>query len=261
MKNYRMLFLDIDGTILRHDDTIEESTKEAIFIMKEKGIRSVLATGRPIHEIKEIGEELGISSYIGYNGALGIDEGTRVFASPMNEETVKELIAIIEERHNEAVLYTEDKNLFTDRESTLSKQFAQKFHLKKNKNLSLNDYSSILGMTIITTNGNGSQSFGKEGDLYFSQVNVEDMNHCYDVIRKNINKGTGIKCLIDRLGIDQSETIAFGDGMNDKEMLSFAGIGIAMGNSSPDLFKYADRRTTAVTDSGIYNGLKSLGLI
>ncbi|CAM3716783.1 Cof-type HAD-IIB family hydrolase [Mesobacillus zeae] len=261
MKNFKMLFLDIDGTTLRPDDTIESSTKEAISILREKGIETVLATGRPIHEIKEIGEELDIKSYIGYNGALAIYRGEHVFSSPMADESVRAILETMRKNEHEAVLYTDSKNLFTHPDSPATKDFAQKFNLRRNEAFDEQFMGDILGMTIIAKGNNGAEIYQKEPRMHFSQVNVDGMRHSLDVIRDNINKGTGIKFLLDRLGIDREQTIAFGDGMNDKEMLSYVGVGFAMGNSLPDLFAYADRRTTSVTDSGIYNGLKSLGLL
>ncbi|GAE44685.1 HAD family hydrolase [Mesobacillus boroniphilus] len=87
------------------------------------------------------------------------------------------------------------------------------------------------------------------------------MQHCYDVIRDHVNKGIGVEFLLKKLGIKREESIAFGDGMNDREMLKSAGEGFAMGNAHPDLFQYAKHKTTAVTNSGIFNGLKSLGLL
>ena len=58
MTNYKVLFLDIDGTLVRPDDTIEDSTKEAISQVQAKGIEVFLATGRPLHELKELAKTL-----------------------------------------------------------------------------------------------------------------------------------------------------------------------------------------------------------
>lgn len=79
MTNYKILFLDIDGTLLRPDDTIEDSSKKAIAEVKKKGIEVFLATGRPLHEISHIAEELNIESFIGYNGAYAIHKGEDIF--------------------------------------------------------------------------------------------------------------------------------------------------------------------------------------
>jgi hydroxymethylpyrimidine pyrophosphatase-like HAD family hydrolase len=93
------------------------------------------------------------------------------------------------------------------------------------------------------------------------KVNAEGYRHCFDVIRDHVNKGTGVNALLQHLNIPRDASIAFGDGMNDKEMVAAVGEGFAMGNSTPELFSYAKHKTTDVMNSGIYNGLKSLGLV
>lgn len=261
MPNYKILFLDIDGTILTPDDSIEDSTKVAINEMKKQDIEVVLATGRPIHEINELGQELQISSFIGYNGALGIYEGDTIFAEPMHTEDVKYILKVAKENNHEVVLYTDSKNYLTDLDSGLVKTFLQQFHLRQNDVFTEKVIEDILGMTIITTGDNGEELYHFNDGIHLSQVNVEGMQHCFDVIRDQVNKGVGIQFLLNKLGIERESSIAFGDGMNDKEMLSYAGEGFAMGNAHPDLFQHAKHRTTDVTDSGIYNGLKSLGLL
>jgi hydroxymethylpyrimidine pyrophosphatase-like HAD family hydrolase len=87
------------------------------------------------------------------------------------------------------------------------------------------------------------------------------MENCFDVIRDKVNKGFGVNCVLNHLGIRKDTAIAFGDGLNDKEMLQNVGEGFAMGNAHPELLSYAKHKTTPVTNSGIFNGLKSLGLL
>lgn len=261
MPNYKILFLDIDGTILKPDDSIDASTKMAISEMKKQNIEVVLATGRPIHEISAIGEELAVTSFIGYNGALGIYEGETIFAESMEAADVNYIIDTAAEHGHEVVLYSDSKNFLTSMDSDLVRSFAKHFHLRKNELYSELVNQDILGMTIITSGQSGHELYKLNHGIHLSQVNVEGMEHCYDVIRDRVNKGVGVKFLLDSLGIPKESSIAFGDGMNDKEMLSSVGEGFAMGNAHPDLFKYAKHKTTEVSDSGIYDGLKSLGLI
>lgn len=261
MHNYKILFLDIDGTILRPDDTIEESTKSAIAEMKEQHIEVVLATGRPIHEISKIADELKITSFIGYNGALGIYEGETIFAESMHASEVQYILDVAKEHGHEVVLYTSEKNYLTDLDSDLVKVFLKQFHLRKNDIFTEQVINDILGMTIITKGRLGHELYVFDEGIHLSQVNIEGMEHCFDVIRDRVNKGVGVEFLLKRLGIERESSIAFGDGMNDKEMLSAVGDGFAMGNAHPDLFQHAKHKTTEVTDSGIYNGLKSLGLL
>jgi Cof subfamily protein (haloacid dehalogenase superfamily) len=83
----------------------------------------------------------------------------------------------------------------------------------------------------------------------------------YDVVQKDINKATGIANLIKKIGIKQEETIAIGDGLNDIEMIEYAGLGISMGNGVKELKEKANYITTDVNDNGIYNAFKHFELI
>ncbi|MBM4763410.1 HAD family hydrolase [Bacillus sp. B15-48] len=258
---FKILFLDIDGTILRPDNTIEHSTKEAIAQVQKIGIETVLATGRPVHEIREIGRKLNINSYIGYNGALAIFNNEELFAEPMEAHHVQSFLDVAKKYNHDIVLYTNNKNYFTSLNSPEVKRFNETFHLRRNSLFTDDVIDDILGMTLLTKAENGKGVYSLDDGIFFSQVNIEGMHHCYDVIREKVNKGVGVRFLLNRLGIPKESAIAFGDGMNDKEMLQEVGEGFAMGNANPNLFSYAKHKTTTVTNSGIYNGLKKLGLV
>jgi Cof subfamily protein (haloacid dehalogenase superfamily) len=261
MSKYKLLFLDIDGTILRPDDTIEETTKSAIAEVQSKGIDVFLATGRPLHEIEDIIEELKVNSYIGYNGAFGIFRDQVLFNEPMHPKTVLNLLAISREYGHEAVLYKKNHNTFTSLDSSAVHDFINKFHFHKNQQSSDDKAEDVLGMTLIDVKDHDLHYYQNNEEIHLSQVNVEGMENCYDVIRCKVNKGMGVNLVLDYLGISKDEAIAFGDGMNDKEMLMSVGESFAMGNAHPDLFAFAKNKTSEVTSSGIYNGLKSLGLV
>lgn len=258
---YSILFLDIDGTILTPADTIQDSTKKAIAEVQKKGLEVFLATGRPIHEISHIGKELNIQSFIGYNGAYAIYNGQEIINEPMDAQMVAEFAKTAEQHGHEIVMYTREQNVLTSCDSMAMKKFVQKFHLQKNTlyNESFNPH--ILGMTIVNLKERDISLYEKKGLLYLSQVNVEGLEHSYDVIRENVNKGKAVKKVLEFLNIPRSAAIAFGDAMNDKEMLSTVGESFAMGNAHPDLLAYAKYQTTDVTNSGVYNGLKKLGLV
>ncbi|MFZ7946598.1 MULTISPECIES: HAD family hydrolase [Bacillaceae] len=261
MTDYNVLFLDIDGTILSEDDTIEESTKTAISQVQAKGLEVFLATGRPLHEIDEIAKELNIRSYIGYNGAYAIYNGEDIFLEPMDSILVKQFMKTAAEHNHEVVLFSNQQNLITDFDAPGIPEFMKMFHLTKNEVYSPELNVDILGMTLVNLKNDELALYESEGSIHLSQVNVDGMRHCYDVIRDRVNKGIGVQMVLERLGIPRESSIAFGDGMNDKEMLQIVGESFAMGNGHPDIFQYAKHKTTDVTDSGIYNGLKKLGLV
>lgn len=259
--DYKIVFLDIDGTILMPDHTYTESTKEAIDQLKDQGIEVFIATGRPLHEIKELAEELNVTSYIGYNGALAIHKNEIVVDEPMERSLVVKLLEVARECHSEMALYTSESNYFTNLEHPDLQNFAHTFQFRNNLLLTDDVLNQILGMSIINVKPSEIPHFQINDTLRLSEINVEGIKDAVDVIRTHVNKGEAIKKILHRLNINKEQSIAFGDGMNDKEMVEVVGEGFAMGNSHPDLFQYAKHTTTSVTDSGIYNGLKKLGLV
>lgn len=261
MTEYKVVFLDIDGTILRPDDSIEDSTKKAIRQLKDQDIEVILATGRPLHEITDLGEELNIHSYIAYNGAYAIYKDREIFKENMQIEDVNSFLHIAEKHEHDLVIYTHNKNYFLDQETKRVKDFQKAFHLRKNDQYHQSIQKDVLGITIITSDEEGDIPYHSIEGIHYAKVNVPGFTTCYDVIRDHVNKGVAVKAVIEHLGFQTEQAIAFGDGMNDKEMLSNVGEGFAMGSGNPELFSYAKYVTTGVDDSGIFNGLKSLGLV
>jgi Cof subfamily protein (haloacid dehalogenase superfamily) len=261
MSHYKVLFLDIDGTIMTPEDTIEDSTKIAVSKVQEQGIDVFLATGRPIHEIRGIAEKLNVDSFVGYNGAYGIYKGEDLYQEQMNPILVDKFLSIAQENNHELVLYTNDHNAFTSLSKPGVEEFIRKFNFNQNKLYTSDDLNNVLGITIINVKENEHQHYNQESGIHLTQVNVEGMETCFDVIRDKFNKGYGVNCVLKYLGIGKESAIAFGDGLNDKEMLMTVGESFAMGNAHPDLFKFAKHKTTPVAHSGIFNGLKMLELL
>lgn len=258
---YNILFLDIDGTILKPDHTYSQSTKEAIAQLQNQGIEVFLATGRPVHEIAELADELNVQSLIGYNGAYAIYQNKTIINEPMGSDTIKQFYEVAKEHGHEMVLYTNGKNYFTSLDASVSKRFIDTFQMKHNERFTANVMGDILGATIMNLDPSQPSLYELEANIHLSQVNIKGVENSYDVIRKSVNKGTAIKKLLALLDLSKEQAIAFGDGMNDKEMLQSVGAGFAMGNAHPDLLAYAKHTTTSVSESGIFNGLKKLGLV
>ena len=93
--------------------------------------------------------------------------------------------------------------------------------------------------------------------LSYSKLN----DYGYDVYAKDQTKATGIEHLINYLNIDKKDTIAFGDGHNDREMIEFCEIGVAMGNALQKVKEVSNYITDDIDNDGIYNAMKYLKLI
>ncbi|MFK4996704.1 HAD family hydrolase [Bacillus sp. N9] len=261
MTKYKALFLDIDGTILKPDHTYDFSTKDAILQVQELGIEVFLSTGRPIHEITDLAEELNIHSFIGYNGAFAIYKEQSIVDEPMSVETVREFVNIAQKHGHEIVLYTSEKNYFTNLDAPSAQNFIEMFQMKNNDQYHDGVANQVLSATLLNLEGDELRLYEGDPSYHFAQVNINGLRNCYDVIRDTVNKGAAIQKVLEHINVLKEATIAFGDGMNDKEMLSTVGEGFVMGNGHPDLFAYGNRKTSAVTESGIFNGLQSIGLV
>ena len=82
-----------------------------------------------------------------------------------------------------------------------------------------------------------------------------------EMTKMGVNKATGMQRLMDELKIGREDTIAFGDGPNDVEMLQFAGTGVAMGNAIPAVKQYADMVTDKIDEDGLYHAFERLHLL
>lgn len=259
--NFKVLFLDIDGTILKPDHTYTASTKEAISQVKKQDIEVFLATGRPLHEVEDLAAELHIESFIGYNGAYAVYENETIINEPMDPSVMKEFLNIAAENGHELVCYTNQRNYFTSLSDPDVKKFIRAFNLVKNDTLTDDVIDSILGATIMNLKESEEALYEFKSDIHLSPVNVYGMDNNFDIIRKNVNKGIAVESILTQMGIQKNQAIAFGDGMNDKEMLGAVGESFAMENAHPSLFRYAKHKTTSVDESGIFTGLQRLGLV
>ncbi|SFE22555.1 hypothetical protein SAMN05216238_11090 [Lentibacillus persicus] len=258
---YKLLFLDIDGTILKPDHTYSDATKQAIASVKKHGIDVFLATGRPLHEISGLAKDLDIHSFIAYNGAFAIHQDKTIVNEPIPESNMERFLNIAYENNNDLVMYTHRKNYFTDLTKPYINKFIDIFNLTQNDVFTPEITDKILSATVIDATPDQASLYEIESNLRLSPVHVAGAEHTYDILRTNVNKGYSVEQICHLLGVPREKTIAFGDGMNDKEMLEAVGEGFAMGNSPEDLFNYAKHKTATVAEDGIAYGLKQLGLL
>ncbi|WP_410902271.1 Cof-type HAD-IIB family hydrolase [Priestia filamentosa] len=257
----KIVFLDIDGTILTADHTIPESTKRAVQELKENGIEVVIATGRGNFEAKHIADELEIESLITYNGSYVSYKGKNLFANAIPMSKVNKLIEIAKAKGNAVSCSGTNEKYYTDINYPMVQEALNTFEFKGIQNIeSLEDIGEIYQMIVYCFTKEELDSYkGAVSGLKLAPWNTT--LNCADVMLEEGSKAEGIKLMLEYLNIDKSEAVAFGDGLNDIEMLTYVGTGVAMGNAHPDVFKFANVVTENVEDNGIYNGLKKIGIL
>lgn len=273
----KIVFFDIDGTLVTRNNHIPKSTIQAIEQLQKNGVIPVIATGRSPVLIKELAKKLNINSYIAMNGQYIVYEDEVIYSNPIDMEIVERVVAYAIERRDGILLSTSDEIIANSMISLVNRGSLYMFlkgllglipegvkvkmwNRMMNKAPDREDYE---GKEIYMMNINANQ---KEEIAYksafadvlnFTRANEMSM----DIINKGITKATGVTQMMERLGVSQQNTYAFGDGLNDLEMLQFVGTGIAMANGFDELKEIADMVTDSVFNDGVSKGLQKLELI
>jgi HAD-superfamily hydrolase, subfamily IIB len=255
---YKMVFLDVDGTLLNEEKNIPADTQEAVASLMRNGIEVAFATGRAPYHLRRYAEQLGIRSYIAYNGAYAVHNGKVLYDRPMYPDPLRKLARIADAARHPLVYFGKE-NCYASH-GALHPDLTRTFS-KLKLDLPCGPYSSAVMENIYQV-----MLFCPETDdrLYESIPELQFLRgdaYYVDVCATGETKANGIRQMISRLGIAPGEIVAFGDGVNDIEMLEFAGMGIAMGNAPPAVQASADWVTGTADEGGIVHALLHLQLI
>lgn len=254
----KIVFFDIDGTLLDDEKNLPASTKEAIKTLQEKGIYTAIATGRAPFMVTKLLEELNMESFVSFNGQYVVFRNEVVYANPLDTSELKKLIKSAEDHLHHLVFLNEStlkSNVKFDQRVKESLGTLQMVHPEYDP--SFYEKTEIYQALLFAKEGEDSYLTEFEKNLTFIRWHEESM----DVVPKGGSKAEGIKKLIERLGFEMENVYAFGDGLNDIEMLQTVGTGIAMGNAHEAVKMHADLITSNVDDNGIVNGLIKVGLL
>ncbi len=256
----RALFLDFDGTLFSHrTGKIPDSTVEALRTLKENGVLVFLCTGRSLPELKDFDlKGLTFSGKILLNGQLICDENDRIVCSrPIEGELKEKLVSYFIERKIPLYFFAaENDNYlnFMDEHVIL----VQSEVSSDPPRLAEYDGKDFYMATAFVETPEQLEWIASLRDI--AEVTYWHEGAC-DIVPKGITKSFGIELASKIWNIGPDETMAFGDGENDLEMLRDCAIGVAMGNSYDGLRKHADYVTDDIDDDGVYNALKHYGLI
>ncbi|MFC0522256.1 Cof-type HAD-IIB family hydrolase [Pontibacillus salicampi] len=257
MKN-PIVFLDIDGTILDERKQIPDQSKQSIQQLKDSGIHVAIATGRAPFMFEHLRKELDIHSYISFNGQYVVFEDEVVYENPLMMEHIKGL-------HDEAI-QSGHPMVFLNQSGMRASVGEHPFIEESLASLKFS-YPEIDSSFYHNNHIHQALLFCEKGEeeSYFKGHNQLDFirwhDYSVDVLPSGGSKAIGIEKFIERTGFAKEDTIAFGDGLNDTEMIQFAHVGVAMGNAQPELKQIADVITKHVEEDGLTHGFKLVGLL
>lgn len=261
---FKLIALDMDGTLLKGDNTISQETKKAIKLAKEKGIKIVIATGRPIQGVMNYLEELDLINddeyVIAYNGSSIYNTKTLepIVRSGLTGKDFKDIYKLSKSLGVEFHGFTDEcciapkENRYTEAEIQHNNIDVKIIDIEND----IDDNDFIIKAMILDEKEKLDQAVKIIPKEYFERYNaLRTVSFIFEFMNKNCSKSSALKALCSHLNIPQNEVIAFGDGDNDIDMLQFAGLGVAMGNASHYVKSKADYITLSNEEDGIADAL------
>lgn len=258
----KALFFDVDGTLVSFNThTISTSTVDALKEAKKRGVKLFIATGRPIQLLNNIPEvEHLMDGYILATGAMCTYEDKVVREDLIPKAEVEALIDFCKQRSLPAVVVGREDIQLVNRNEQFEDIFRNLLNVTYNKfDVPMDEVinQGVLQITPFITEA--------EEDIIKPQLKSCATARWHpafcDINNSSADKANGIRAIAQQLGIDISETMAFGDGGNDISMLKAAGTSVAMGNALDKVKASATYVTTSVDEDGIANALRHFGII
>lgn len=254
----KVIFSDLDGTLLCSDKSISAGNRAAINQMTKAGHSFVIATGRPFESAKKVSDSLGLNGegcyIVSYNGGHVYDcyREKVLFSRQLDMQTVHELFALADEAglyvqtyQNGEILTREvtgELEWYASRTNLMACPRADVLeYLTREPNkaivIDLHDHARLERFLA----EHAQWAKGKCRMLFSSPQYLE-------IVPEGISKQTGINLLTDYLKAGKADTIAVGDEINDIEMIKAAGIGVAVSNANPAAKEAADYVTASNND-------------
>lgn len=257
---YKLIALDLDGTLKNSHNEITQKTKEALIKAQQIGVKIVLASGRPTAGLRHEARALQLDKFGGY---LLSFNGARVNHYPTLDTIFEQTLTIDEAKkaYDQAqvyqlacVTYKEDNVITEDIDNKYVNMEAKINDIHKQKVISFKDsLSDPIHKVLLTGEPDYIASIEQEFKKPFgdSLSIYRSAPFFIEIMARGIDKAASLDKLVQYLGITRQEVIAFGDGYNDIDMIEYAGCGVAMANAVDEVKERADVVTLSHDEDGI----------
>lgn len=276
----KIIFLDIDGTLIDHDvlHGIPESTKTAIKLARSKGHKCIICTGRVKSSVSHDVHDLGFDGAIYAAGCHVEVNDQKLFYTKLKPDLIRLVLDTLTQL---GIGYSIEGEHRTFQDEVAHQRFLTMFKEREGMNSEMARYA-ISAMNFVSANEldpdvepiNKCTFFAPDMasitkmkailDPYFKiLVHGEKQMHLIngEMILSGISKASGMDVILNHYGLDIADTFAYGDSLNDEEMILHAHVGIAMGNGHDSIKKIADDVCDRVDQDAIYKSFKKYGLI
>lgn len=262
---YRLIVTDMDGTLLNREQELTKKNREAIDFAIENGVKVALASGRMYDSARQHIEYLNMDiPIIACNGSLiKSSDGKLIYSKKIDTDLCLKAAAVLErygvyyQCQHEDILFCRDTDNIDSVYYRINEfmKTQTKVVIEKDLKKSIQN-NDILKFTIIEEDDASMLPIiRKELETIKGLKITSSWENNIEIMSNGVDKGEAIKMLCKHLNIDRSEIIAIGDNYNDIEMIEYAGLGVAMGNSNDDIKKIADYVTDTNEESGFANAI------
>ncbi len=258
--DYKLLVLDLDGTLTNNKKEITEHTRRTLIEAQERGVKIVLASGRPTYGIAPLADKLELKKYGGfilaYNGGeiINWQTGELMYENVLDDDVLPYLYQCAKDNNfaivtydNEFVLTEHPDDEYVQKEAILNVMTAKKvdnfleaIHFPVPKCLIVGE-ATRLAVLEKEMHEHLKERMGVfRSEPYFLEL-----------VPKGIDKAQSLAVLLKEIGMTKDEMIAIGDGFNDLSMIQFAGLGVAMTNAQEVVRQHADYITLSNEEDGV----------
>ncbi|PAL14535.1 Cof-type HAD-IIB family hydrolase [Peribacillus simplex] len=262
---YRLLAVNIDGTLLQSNGRLNKSTKEAIDYVHQKGVHVALVTSRNYHSAKKVAKALKINPMIvAQQGAfVGASMEKPIMVKRISEELTAELVQMLEKTTCQILLIHEKYSL-GNRVNLPENLLGKSVMYLNDQNIYAQNYVDDISeelvdqpmaptkMDIIFPEKSDRNDMLKLIKKMFPEVDVLlHPGHNLTIVPKGVSKWSGVLYLADHLEVKRTEIVSIGDGLDDMEMIAGSGLGVAMGNADEEVRKVAKWVTRSNDQDGV----------
>lgn len=248
-------FFDIDGTLLSFKThRVSEGTVRAFSTLHAHGVRTFISSGRPMILIPEM--PVSFDAYITMNGGLVFTAENEVLLSnPIPREDSERWLDFAKEHQLCTMVFTAT-SMMVAQVNPIGLKIREQLEFQMPPVVDIDDMRGHEAYQLIAIM---PSELDRQVGATLSHCRLPRWHPAFtDIVAQGNSKATGMEAICRHYGIRQEETLAFGDGGNDIEMLQWAGTGVAMGNAADEVKAAADMVTTDVDDEGIENAINKL---
>lgn len=265
---FKLAVFDLDGTLLDKDHNISDANVAAIDALKARGVKIMIATGRPDMLVKEYVKRLNIETpVISCNGAVVRNpfKKTVLLNKLIEKDYVKEIIEICQHQghiymaYSDGAIVTTDNyrtQYFLERNKTLDEDCRGNFVLEEDPAYISQTYP-VNKILVIERDEDKYKGLHETFKKFKALSKVQSSKGFYDIMPDQTSKMNAIDHVIDHYNIDISQVVAFGDNYNDLAMLEHVGVAITMANGVQAVKAIADYISIDHNDSGVAHAINT----